>query len=143
MRGAVTGEQLLRRVRLIATLLLICDCQQKVLGRNVLIFEVIGFLERLFQKLVDLRRHGRLVRAAAGNFGQLVDFLVDLGEGGLGADANFLEHGRNDAFFVFDERGQEVDRHELGIAVLGGEFARALDSFLCFNCKFVPTDGHG
>jgi hypothetical protein len=32
---------------------------------------------------------------------------------------------------------------QFGIAVLGGELIRALNSFLRFNSKYVPTDGHG
>ena len=34
-------------------------------------------------------------------------------------------------------------RLELGIAVLGCEFVRALDGFLRFDGEFIPTDGHG
>jgi hypothetical protein len=36
-----------------------------------------------------------------------------------------------------------MDRLQLGIAVLRSELAGALDSFLRFDGKFVPTDGHG
>ena len=36
-----------------------------------------------------------------------------------------------------------MDRQQLGIAVLGGEFVRALDGFLGFDGEFIPTDGHG
>jgi hypothetical protein len=77
--------------------------QQNMLGRNVFVFEGVGFLERFFERLVDLRRHRRLLRAAAARyFRQLFDFLVEIAEHGLRPDADFFQHGRNDAFFVFD-----------------------------------------
>jgi hypothetical protein len=78
-----------------------------------------------------------------GDFRQLIDFGVDLAQNGLRADADFFEDGGNDAFFVFEESCEQMDRLQLGIAVLRSELAGALDSFLRFDGKFVPTDGHG
>ena len=34
--------------------------QQQVLGRNVLVFKVVGFFERAIEELVEGWRHGRL-----------------------------------------------------------------------------------
>ncbi len=59
MGRAVARQQLLRRIPLQAG-----QRQQHVLGRNVFVFEGVGFFERLLQQLVDLRRHRRLRRAA-------------------------------------------------------------------------------
>ena len=59
------------------------------------------------------------------------------------ADADFFQHRRDDAFLVFEQRGEQVNRTQLGIAMLGGELVRALDGFLRFDGEFVPTDGHG
>ena len=42
------------------------------------------------------------LRAAARDFRQLFDFLVDLAEDGLRADADFFEDGDDDAFLVFN-----------------------------------------
>ena len=58
------------------------------------------------------------------------------------ADADFFEHGRNDSFFVFEQRGEQVNRPQFGIAMLGGELVGALDGFLRFDGEFIPTDGH-
>ena len=86
----------------------------------------------------------RLLRAAAArNFRQLLNFLVEVAEHGLRPDADFFEHGRDNAFAVFDQRGQQMERRKLRIAVLGGELVRALDGFLRFYGEFVPTNGHG
>ena len=81
--------------------------------------------------------------APAGNLGQLLDLAVDLAQNGLRADADFFEHGRNDAFLVLEQRGQQVQRQQFGIAVLGGELVRALHGFLRFDGEFVPTNCHG
>jgi hypothetical protein len=35
-----------------------------------------------------------------------------------------------------------VNRAQLGVAMLGGKLARALDGFLRFDGEFVPTDRH-
>ena len=57
-------------------------------------------------------------------FGKPFDLAVDLAQHGLRADADFLEHRRNDTFLVLEQRGQQVDRLQLGIAVLGCEVVR-------------------
>ena len=59
------------------------------------------------------------------------------------ADPDLFEHRRDDAFFVLEQRGEQVERPQFGIAVLGGELVRTLDGFLRFNGEFVPTDWHG
>jgi hypothetical protein len=53
VRCAMTRQQLLRRIALQTG-----QRQQHVLGRNVFVLEIVGFLERLLQQLIDLRRHG-------------------------------------------------------------------------------------
>ena len=134
----VTSEQLLRRIALQAG-----QPQQHVLGRHVFIFEGVRFFKRFLQKLVDLRRHGRLVRAAAArDLGQLFNFFVDIAEHGLRPNADFFKHGRNDALAVFDQRRQQMYRGQFRIAMLRGKLVCALDCFLRLNRKFVPTDGH-
>ena len=139
MGRAMTSEQFLRRIALQAG-----QRQQHVLGRDVFVFEGVSFLERLVQKLVDLRRHARLVRAAAArDLGQLFNFFVDIAEHGLRPNADFFKHGRNDALAVFDKRRQQMYGGQFRIAMLRGKLVCALDCFLRLNRKFVPTDGHG
>src|SRR5579871_2489659 len=112
-----------------------------MLRGDVLVLEVAGFFESLFQQLVDLVRH-RGLRSFSGNLRQLVDIAVDLAQDGLRTDANLFEHRWNDAFFVFEQRCQQMNWQQLRIAMLGSELAGALYSFLRFNSKFVPTYGH-
>ena len=117
------------------------DGEQQVLGRNVFVLEVGGFFEGLLEQLVGFVGE-RGLRSFARNFGQLFDLAVDIAQDGLRADADLFQNRRNDAFLIFEQRSEQMNRLQLGIAVLGGELARALDGFLRFNGKFVPTDGH-
>ena len=135
--GAVTGENLLGRV-----LFEVRDGEQQVLGGNVFVLEVGGFFEGLLQQLVGgVRERG--LRRLSGDFGKLFDLAIEIAENGLRADADFFQHGRDDAFFIFEQGSEQMDRQKLRIAVLGGEVVRSLDCFLRFYGEFVPTDGHG
>jgi hypothetical protein len=133
---AVTGEDLLGRI-----LLEMRDGQQQVLGGDVLVLEVGGFFEGLLEQLVGgVRERG--LRRLAGNFGKLFDFAIDIAENGLRADADFFEHGRNDAFFVFEQRRQQVQPAAARGCRAQRRVVRALDGFLRFYGEFFPTDGH-
>src|SRR5271166_4519603 len=98
--SAVAGEDLLGRV-----LLEMRDGQQQVFGGDVLVFEIGGFFEGLLEQLVGGVRERRL-GGFSGNLRKLLDVAIEIAEDSLRADADFLEHGRNDAFFVFEQGGQ-------------------------------------
>ena len=117
------------------------DGEQQVLGGDVLVLKLEASLKACSSSLLAGIRE-RSLRGFAGNLWQLLDLAVNVAEDGLRADADFFQHGRNDAFFVFEQRRQQMDRKQLGIAVLGGELVRALHCFLRFYCEFVPTDSH-
>ncbi len=135
--GSVTGEDLLGRI-----LLEMRDCQQQVFRRNVFVLEVGSLFEGLFEQLVR-RVRKRSLRRFAGDFGKLFDLAVEVAKNRLRADADFFQHGWDNAFFIFEQGGEQVDRQKLGVAVLGSEVVGALNCFLCFYCEFIPTDGHG
>ena len=136
--GAVTGQDRLRRV------FLAVGCgQQQVFGGDVLILEVVGFLESALDQLIQGRRHARLSRALARNFGQAADFAVGIMQDHLRTDAELLEDGRNDAFLVFKQGGEQVHGQQFGIAVFGCDLVGALNGSLRLHRKFVPTNGHG
>ena len=116
---ALPGQDLLRRIAL-----QLRDGQQQVLGRNVLVLEVGGFLEGAFQKFVGRLGERGLRGSAAGNLRQALDLAVDLAEHGLRTDADLLQHRRHDAFFVLEQRRQQMQRQQFRIAVLGGELVR-------------------
>ena len=91
--------------------------------------------------MAALRERG-LGGSAAGNFGQALDLAVGLAENGLRTDADLFQHGQNDAFFVFEQRRQQVQGQQFRIAVLGGELVAALHRFLRLHGEFFPTDRH-
>ena len=74
--------------------------------------------------------------------GRRLDLAVSLAQHGLRTDADLLQHGQNDAFFVLQQRRQQVQRQQFGIAVLGGEVVASLHRFLRLDRKFFPTDRH-
>ncbi len=72
----------------------------------------------------------RLGSAAAGNFGQLVDFARDLGLHHGHMQSHPLQQRRDDAFVIFQQRCQYVYRLQLRIAVLAGDVVRPLHRLL-------------
>ena len=133
----VAGQYLLRDIPL-----QVRDRQQQMLGGNVFVLEVGSFFESLLEQLVDfIRKHG--LSGASRNFGQLFEFAINLAEHGLRSNADLFQYRRNDAFLVFEQRGQQMQRLEFRIAVLGGELVGPLDGFLRFDGEFIPTDRHG
>ena len=115
--------------------------QQQVLGRNVFVLEIAGFLESLVQQLIQGIGGRRLSRAAR-DFGQTVNDAIGIVQNGLRTNPDLLEHRWNDAFLVLDQRGQKMHRHEFGIAVLGCQIVGALHRFLRLDCKFIPSNCH-
>ena len=136
VRCAVTSQDLLCPI-----LLEVRDGKQQVLGGDVFVLEVGGFFKGLFKQFVG-RVGQRGLGGFSGNLGKFLDVAIEIAESRLRADADLFEHGRNDALFVFEQRGEQVDGPKLGIAVLGGKLIRALHCFLRFYGEFVPTDGH-
>ena len=51
-------------------------------------------------------------------------------QNGLRTDPDLFENRWHDAFFVLDQRGEDVQRHQLGIAVLGSDLIGTLESLL-------------
>ena len=135
--GALPRQDFLRRIAL-----QVRDGQQQVLGGNVLVLEIGRFLEGALQKFVRRLGERGLRGSAAGDFGQALDLAIGLVQHGLRTDADFLQHRQNDAFFVLQQRRQQVQRQQFRIAVLGGEVVAALHRFLRLYCKFFPTDRH-
>ncbi len=112
-----------------------------MLGRNVLVFEIVGFLESLIEDALRCVRERRLCRRA-GNFWQALDLARSFRQYLLRLRANSLKHWHNDAFLIADQRGEQVHRLQFRIAVLRGKLDCALDRFLCLYCGFIPTNCH-
>ena len=116
--------------------------KQQVLGGDVFILEVVRFFEGTIQNLVQDIGNIRLRRTSR-HLGQLFDLAVHLVQHGLRPHADLLENRRHDALAVLEQRRQQMDRHQFGIAVFRRQIAGALYCLLSFDCKLVPTNGHG
>ena len=79
---------------------------------------------------------------AAGNFGQLAEGLGCFCDELVSCYSDLLQDRNDDAVFVFKQGGEQVQRQQLRVAVLGRERARALNRFLRFDSEFIPTDCH-
>ena len=112
-----------------------------MLGRNVLILEIVGFFESLIEDALRRVRERRLC-GRAGNFRQAFDLTRGFGQYLLRLRANALEHRHDDAFLIADERREQVHRLQLRIAVLRGKLDCALDRLLCLYCGLIPTNCH-
>src|SRR5581483_5020459 len=108
---------------------------------DVFVFEVGGFFEGAVQQSIEGRSHPRL-RCRPGHMGKPLELPIHFVQHGLAAHSDLLQNRRHDAFAVFEEGGQQVERDQLGIAVLGSKAAGALHGLLRLYGKLVPTNCH-
>ena len=78
----------------------------------------------------------------AGDARQFFLDLVQVGFKPLGGHTDLFKHGGDHALAVFDERQQQVDGLQFGVAELGRVRLRLLHRLLRFHREFVPMDGH-
>ena len=112
-----------------------------MLGRDELVFEILGFFECGFENLVQRRRDvhaGRLT----GDFGDRGQLAFRFGDQRIGLDAALFQHGTHDAFALAAERDQQMQRVHRLMSVLTGDFLRLLDGFLCLLGQFVKSECH-
>ena len=100
MGGAVARQDFLRGVAFGLR-----DRQQQVFGRDVLVLEVVGFLEGALEKLIGSLGDRGLRHAAARDLGQGFNRPVHLVQHRLRSDTDFFQYRRHNAFFVFEHRG--------------------------------------
>ena len=133
---AESDEGLARRVAL-----LVRDAEQQVLGGDVLVFEVCGFIKGLVEGLVERRAEARL-RRGAGHARQFFLDLVQIALEPLDGHTDLFEHRGDDALAVLDEREQQVDGLQFGVAELGSARLRLLDRLLRLDGEFFPVNCH-
>ena len=108
-----------------------------MLGRNIVVFEVLRLLERLLKHLVQ-RRCSRPAapsrRCTFGSFASPHARRQQL----LHRHANLLEHRRNHALFVLQQRRQQMQRQNLRIAVLRRQLAAPCTA----SCDFTVNLSH-
>ena len=104
--------------------------QQKMFGRDVLVLEILRFLKRAFENLIQGRRDvhaGRL----AGDFGDGGELAFRFANQRIGLDAALFQHGTHNTLPFPRQRNQKMERMHRLISVLRGDFLRLLNGFLC------------
>ena len=134
--GAERHERVARRIAL-----LVRDAQQQVLGGDVIVLEVRGFAEGLLERLGERRAETRLRRSACDARQFLLD-LVQVALQPLDRHTDLFEHGGDHALAVLNEREQQVDGLQFGVAELGSMRLRLLHRLLRFDSEFLPTNCH-
>ena len=105
------------------------DAQQQVLGGNKLVFEANGLVEGVLQDGIERRGeiHARLHVAGLGQGGEQAR---SLGDYGVRVHAALLQHGPDNAFFLFGEGDQQMQRKHYLAAVLFGQDLALLQGVL-------------
>ena len=98
-----------REQQLRAVILLAGQRQQKMFRRNVVVLEILSFLKRLVEHLIQRVRRARLRRCPT-HFRQLVHRLLRLRLQLADGYANLVEDGRNHALFVAQQDRQQMQR---------------------------------
>ena len=119
----------------------LCQRQQQMLGRDEIVLQRAGFLlgrfENLAQRVADRRRPG-----GAAYFGQVVQLRLDNAIELPAVGADFFQQRFDNALVLGQQRGEQVQRLDLRIAMIGGQFLGALDGFLGFDGEFVESKSH-
>jgi len=112
-----------------------------VLGGDVLVFEVGRLAECLVEDLVE----GLTQAGLGGRTSDTRQFFLDLVQLGFkpfGGNTDFFEDCGDDTFAVLDQRQQQMDGQQFGIAQCAGAGLRLLHCLLRFDGQFFPTNSH-
>src|SRR4051812_18813291 len=109
-------------------------------GRDVLVFELIGFLEGALEDGSCRARKPRLLDSAARLLRQGCNLTIDGGGQRLGSGADLAENRDDDTLAVSEQRSQKVQRAHFGVTVFSSRVIRGLDRFLRLDGEFVPAD---
>ncbi len=120
---------------------LIGEREQQVLGRHVLVLEILRFFERAFENLIQGRRnvHSGLLPRDLGDRRQLAFRFADQR---VRLDAALLEDRPHDALALTRQRDKEMQWMHCLMSVLTGDFLRLLNGFLSLLGQFVKSEWH-
>ena len=90
--------------------------EQHVLGREVLVVELGALLVGLLQQAERLGRELRVAHGRAAHLRLLLELVVDAAPQRVEVDADPFDHAGDDAFGLVEQRAQEVQRRDLGVA---------------------------
>ncbi len=118
------------------------DGQQQVLGGDELVLEVAGLVEGALQNLIERLREIHSGLHAPGN-GERAEQAPGFGHDGVGLDVALLQHRPHDAFLLFGQSDQQVQRKDNLAAVFAANPLRLLQGLLSFLSQPVDTKHMG
>src|SRR5205807_2580152 len=116
------------------TIFFICNRQQQMLSRDVLILHLLGALLRGGE---DLRQTRTEVLLSSLDFRKPADGRFAIVLHNLNVGAQLAQQRSHNAFRLFEHRAEKMLRFDLLILIALCEFNRGLDGFLPAECEFV------
>jgi hypothetical protein len=107
-----------------------------VLGRDVLVLEPVGFLLGGGKDVLGRSGDARL---RAGGLGEPLQLGVDDLADPVGVGADLLEQRVDDALLLAEQGRENVNRENLGVVPLAGQFLRPDHRLLCLDGVFVES----
>ena len=120
------------------SLLVVCEREQQVLGRDVLVLQLRRPRRRRPRGLATWR-----VRAAAWapplTFGSVLEQRLDVALEGVDPDPELLEHGDGAALGLAEQRAQQVRGLDLGVAAGAGQGLGLAQGLLALDGELVES----
>jgi hypothetical protein len=111
--------------------------QQEMLGRDVLVRERGHLLLGALQRAHELLRGPDLGLVGAADRRQRRDRLLDRGAQRGQVRPDFLDHGRDEAVLLIQQRRQQVNGRNLGVARFGRDSLRGCNGLLGLYCESI------
>src|SRR5206468_12447077 len=111
--------------------------QEQMFRRDVLVLELLGFLECTLERVVQRPAHSLLGKAL--NFRQPAKFAFHVAAQHFLTNAESREQWRHHSIRLACQCGKQVQRRNFLIFVAGGNFLRVLQRFLRLYCQFFES----
>ena len=117
--------------------------EQQVLGRQVLVVELLPLLVGRFEHAERGGREPRVANGRPRDLRKLRELLVDPTTDRADVDTDPLEHAGHDAFRLVEQGAQHVLGRDLGVAGVAAQRLRGADRFLRLARELVRVECHG
>ncbi len=111
--------------------------QEHVLGRNILVLEVFGFVKSALNRFIE--GLAELLLGEPADLGQATQCRFYVAGQRLGTHPETRQQRRHNAVTLFHQRAEQVHGLNLLLLVPPGDFLRLLQGFLRFYGQFVES----